>query len=188
MKHLNKFYNYLNEYKLEIYPIQIPPSKEDSIELVIKNGGDIWVIYDVETSDIDLIRNTFLEGSEVGVRHEAVHILQQLNIPEIFNNAKPLTIEYKYFKEIYDNDFSIKGIKHEKDFYNYFSLEHEIMAYAFSYTLIKNNPNSITNANGKLDKDTIYEKYSNRIYKSIGGDIYLKFKKYCKEYQKEYQK
>ena len=166
------------------YPIQVPPNKEESIDLVINNGPSSWFINDVETSDKEVIRRFLSDDSELGARHEALHILQGLNIPEIFNNIRSLDIKSEWFGEIKENNFSLLGINHEKEFYDYFTLDYEIMAYAFSFILIKKQPDCKIALDGKIDESTIYEEFSDKIYQSIGGEFLDKFIIYCNQYEK----
>lgn len=166
------------------YPIQVPPNKEESIDLVVNNGPDSWFINDVETSDKGVIRDYLSGDSELGARHEALHILQGLNIPEIFNNVKSLDIKSEWFVEIKENNFSLLGISHEKEFYDYFTLDHEIMAYAFSFILIKKYPGCKVKLDGTIDESTIYEEFSDKIYQSVGGEFLDKFIMYCNQYER----
>jgi hypothetical protein len=179
MIYLESFKDFRN---ITIYDIQIPPNKEKSIELIIKNGPDVWFINDEELSDKEIIKKRLLEDSELTSRHEALHVLQELNIPDIFKNSNPLEIKSSWFNQLSENNFSIKGIKNQKKFYDYFTLEHEIMAWAFSYILIKKKPDCRIKLNGEIDKSSIYEENADKIYQSIGDEYYEKFKSYCDEY------
>jgi len=180
MKYLKEFNLFSN---INIYPIQVPPSKVESIDLIVNYGPSTWFINDVEVSDKEKIKENFINGSEVGVRHEALHILQELNIPEIFENSKQLEIRSEWFDEIKNNNFSLDNIEHKREFIDYFSLDHEIMAYAFSFVLIQKKPESIINLNGGEEtEETIYEENADKIYKSIGGEVNEKFEIYLEKY------
>jgi hypothetical protein len=177
LKHLKIFENFI-----KTFPIQIPPNKSESIDIIISNLELPVYIKDVETSDINVIRNYFDESSECGVRHEALHILQELNIPDIFKNIKQLSIKAEWFDEIKENNWSLSGIPHEKDFTIYFSNSSEIMAYSFCFVLLQKNKDAGFDINGNYDSE--FELNVNKIYESIGGDILQQFNEYCSNYSK----
>ena len=178
MKHLGLFENFK-----KYFPIQIPPGKEESIELIMKYGDKTWWIGDFETSDPEVIREMFSKDCELNVRHEALHILQKLNIPEIFVGYGDITIKGEWFSQISENNFSISGIEHQENFRDYFTREYEIMAYAFSYILIKKSPGAKIKQDGTLC-DSEFEENADKIYKSIDRGYYDRFLYYCDEYLK----
>jgi hypothetical protein len=176
LKYLKIFENFT-----KTFPIQIPPNKSESIDIIISNLELPVYIKDVETSDINIIRDYFNEGSECCVRHEALHALQQINIPDIFN-IKQLSIRAEWFDEIKENGWSLSGIPHEKDFTIYFSNPSEIMAYSFCFVLLQKDKNTGFDINGYFDSE--FELNVNKIYESIGGGILQQFNEYCSKYSK----
>lgn len=63
MKHLGLFENFKT-----YFPIQIPPGKEQSIELIMKYGPKTWWIWDSQTSDPKVIREFFSKDCDGSYR------------------------------------------------------------------------------------------------------------------------
>lgn len=113
---INKLLESNSNNDIVIYPVQVPPeSREECIELCRRAGLDKeeWNINEKPVSFDEGMK----QASDDTVKHEAVHAMQILYIPNIFDGLEDLT------HKITSSD--------EEKSKNYFNRPPEIMAYAY---------------------------------------------------------
>jgi len=113
---INKLLESNSNNGMVIYPVQVPPeSREECIELCRRAGLDKeeWNLNDKPASFEEAMK----QASDDVVKHEAVHAMQTLYIPNIYKGLQNLT-----HKETSSEEEKSK---------NYFIRPPEIMAYAY---------------------------------------------------------